>query len=437
MKKFLIFVALSFWCLVFNSQSFAQQEQKISLNLLNAPLSTVVYALGKEAGLNIVANEEIKGKITIAVNNVSPYDALLAVLKASGLTYKQDNNILQIILPKKEAVSSRGEKLFSKKGFITKAFLINNLTPNDVEDTIKKLEFPDTKIFSSKGSNLLVIEAPESVLPKIDAVIAKLDDLPKQVLVESQIIEITAGNSAAPNVFGVQAKYIGSSYDLQTQGFANPASPGAPGFYAHVIRGNAEAFVETLENREGFNLLAHPKVVAISGKPANIISGSKLGYRTTITTQTGTIQNVDFLEVGTKLSFTPYVNSDGTIRMDIHPEVSEGTVTTDGLPQKQTTEATTTVIVKDGETIVIGGLIKNKSREIEKGVPIIMNIPIIGNFFKRKELTWEKKEIIAVITPHILTAEKIKAMNPEVEDLKKRQTDSNIGKDPGILWWIK
>jgi len=371
------------------------QEKKISLNLLNAPLNTVIYALGKEAGLNIVASDKIKGKVTIAVNDVSAYDALVAVLNASGFGYKRDGNILQIIVPESKALS-KGEPLYTKKGFVTKGFMINNLAPADVEETIKKMEFANTRILSSKGSNLLVIEAPENIISEIETVIKKLDDSPKQVLVESQIIEITVGNSAAPDVLGTQAKYVGSTYDFQTEGLANPATAGTPGFYAHVIRGNAEAYVETLENKEGFNLLAHPKVVAISGKPANIISGSKLGYRTTITTQTGTIQNVDFLEVGTKLSFVPYVNDDGTIRMDIHPEVSEGSITTDGLPQKQTTEATTTVIVRDGETIVIGGLIKDKTREIEKGVPIIMNIPIIGNLFKRKELTWEKKEIIAV-----------------------------------------
>ena len=141
--------------------------------------------------------------------------------------------------------------------------------------------------------------------------------------------------------------------------------------------------------------------------------------------------------MGTKLSFTPYVYSDGTIRMDIHPEVSEGSITTDGLPQKQTTEATTTVIVRDGETIVIGGLIKDKTKETEKGVPIIMNIPIIGNFFKRKELLWEKKEIIAVITPHIITEEKMKAMLPQADEILRRQKEAGTGEDPGIMWWVK
>ena len=330
-----------------------------------------------------------------------------------------------------------GENLFTKKGLLTKAFIVNNLVPADVEEMIKKLNYTDTRILSAVGSNMLVVEAPPAIMEKIDSIFKRLDASPRQVLVEAQILEITAGNGATPNVLGVQAEYKNSSTDIQTQGFANAAAPGVPGLYAQVIKGNVAAYVEALENKEGYNMLARPKILAVSGKPANIISGSKLGYKTTTTTTTGTIQNVDFLEVGTKLSFTPYVYSDGTIKMDIHPEVSEGSITTDGLPQKQTTEATTTVIVRDGETIIIGGLIKDKSQETEKGVPILMNIPIIGNFFKRKEMLWEKMEIIAILTPHIITDENMKEMLPQVQDMNNKQKDSGTGEEPGIMWWVK
>ncbi len=418
-----------------SSISLASEGQKISLNLMGAPLNTVIYALGKEAGLNIVASDDIQGTVTIAVNEVSPYDALVAVLQASGFSYRKEGEIMQITVPAMRRLA--GEQLFSKSGLMTKAFIVNNLAAADVEDLIKRLGYTDARILSAKGSNMLVVEAPPEIMEKIDSIFKRLDASPRQVLVESQILEITAGNAATPNVLGAQGRYVSSSYDIQTEGLANPAVTGVSGFYAHVIRGNVEAYVEALENKEGYSLLAHPKVIAVSGKPANIISGSKLGYMTTTTTTTGTTQNVDFLEVGTKLSFTPYVYSDGTIRMDIHPEVSEGSITTDGLPQKQTTEATTTVLVRDGETIVIGGLIKDKTRETEKGVPIVMHIPVIGNLFKRKEILWEKKEIIAVITPHIINDERAKEMLPRVEKLKQQQKESGMGEEPGIMWWVK
>ncbi|MFA5103779.1 MAG: hypothetical protein WC527_01195 [Candidatus Margulisiibacteriota bacterium] len=433
MKKILAAASVIFMCCT--SFSFGAETEKISLNLINAPLNTVIYALGKEAGLNIVAGDDMQGTVTISVNEVSPYDALVAVLNTSGFSYKKDKEILQIVVPPMKRLA--GEKLFTKKGLLTKAFMVNNLVPADIEELIKKLGYTDTRILSAKGSNMLVVEAPPEVMDKIDSIFKRLDASPRQVLVESQILEITAGNGVTPNVLGMQEQYTSSNYDVQTEGFANPAVTGVPGMYAHVIKGNVEAYVEALENKQGYNLLASPKVLAVSGKSANIISGSKLGYKTSITTQTGTIQNVDFLEVGTKLTFTPYVYSDGTIRMDIHPEVSEGSITSDGLPQKQTTEATTTVIVRDGETIVIGGLIKNKAQETEKGVPIVMNIPIIGNFFKRKEMLWEKKEIIAVLTPHIITDENMKEMLPQVENMQRKQKDSGTGEEPGIMWWVK
>lgn len=433
----IIAVCCSSYCLAQQTedQTAKGDTQKISLNLKNAPLNTVIYSLGKEAGMNIVTSGAIQGKVSVNLNNVSPYEALISVLNASGYGYKKEGEIIRIAVPPSQKLS--GEQLFSEKGLTTRAFVSNNLLPVDMEELIKKLDYKDTKILSAKGSNVIVVEAPAQIIKKIDKILQKLDTPPNQVLVEARLMEITMGNGATPDVLGFKGKYTGTNYSAQTEGLANPATTGTPGFYAHVVKGNAEAYVEALQNKTGYNLLANPKVLAVSGKPANIISGSKLGYKTTLTTTTGTSQNVDFLEVGTKLSFTPYISSDGTIKMEIHPEVSEGSITTDGLPQKQTTEATTTVIVRDGDTVIIGGLIKNKSTETEKGVPVIMNIPIIGNFFKRKELTWEKTEIIAMLTPHIMTSQKAKEFAPQAEDMQKRQNESRTGEGPDLWWWVK
>ncbi len=409
-------------------------ENHISLNLKDAPIDTVLYAIGKEAGLNIVSNSAVNGKITISLNKVTPYDALNAILKVSGYNYKMEDGIVRISAP---ASMKNTEELGNKNGLITKSFMTNYLGPDDIRDLITKLDLENTKVLTAKGSNMIIVEAPIATMQKIGRIIKRIDVVPSQVLVESQIMEVTAGNGATPNVLGINGSYSNSTSTVQTEGFANPAAVGVPGFYAHVIKGGAEGFLEALEHKEGYNLLANPKVIAVSGKPANIISGSKLGYKTTLTTTTGTVQNIDFLEVGTKLTFTPTISDDGTITMDIHPEVSEGSVTTDGLPQKQTTEATTTVIVHDGETIVIGGLIKNKSSESASGVPLLMDIPLFGNLFKRKEITWEKTEIIAVLTPHLITPAQMKEYAGQAENVKQKQDDAGLGKSPDAWFWLK
>ena len=98
MRKIFVAAVLVFMCC--SSLSLGAEEQKISLNLMNAPLNTVIYALGKEAGLNIVASDDLRGTVTISVKDVAPYDALVAVLKASGFSYQRDKEILRIVVPR-------------------------------------------------------------------------------------------------------------------------------------------------------------------------------------------------------------------------------------------------------------------------------------------------------------------------------------------------
>ncbi|MCX5749513.1 MAG: hypothetical protein NTZ10_04660 [Candidatus Saganbacteria bacterium] len=422
-----------------NIYSSGTSSETISLSLKDAPITTVLYSLGKEAGMNVVVSNTVKGKVTLSLKDVPPFEALLSVIRSCGYSYKIENGILRVTAPNAQP----GEKpsyevdIFRDKGLLTKSFTINQVTADDAKDMLMKLDYPNTRIFSTKGSNIVVVEAPAASMQKISGIVKQLNIAPNQVLVESQLMEITLGNGATPSKLGVKGKYSGSTYTAQTEGFANPATTGTPGFYAHVVKGNLDAYLEALEHKEGYNLLANPKIVAVSGRSANIISGSKLGYKTTLTTTTGTSQIIDFLEVGTKLTFTAYISSDGTIKMDIHPEVSEGSISTDGLPQKQTTEATTTVIVRDGETIIIGGLIKNKSKEVENGIPFLMSIPIIGNAFKSKEILWEKKEIIAMLTPHLITPARIKTMGVEIDTARQKQKDANTGEAPNLWWWMK
>ena len=422
------------YCEMLDTIPTGEAQARISLNLKDAPISSVLSALGQEAGLNIVTGRNVNGKVTISLKDVTASEALFSIIKASGLTAKKEGDIIRITSPS-ETMGT--DEISREKGVITKTFISNYLSADDVRETLSKLGYEDTKIISTKGSNVIVVEGPAKTMSKVARIIKKLTATPSQVLVESRLMEITVGNGANPSTLGINAKYTGSNFTTQTEGFANPAAVGVPGFYAHVLKGNAEAYLQALENKQGFNMLANPKVIAVNEKPASIISGSKLGFKTSITTTTGTIQTVDYLEVGTKLEFTPYISSDGSIKMEIHPEVSDGSITSDGLPQKNTTEATTTVIVRDGETIIIGGLIKNKSTETTSGIPIVMDLPFIGNFFKNKQLLWEKKEIIAMLTPHLITPKILKEMGSEIDRVSNQQKDAKTGESPDVWWWLK
>lgn len=209
----------------------------------------------------------------------------------------------------------------------------------------------------------------------------------------------------------------------QTKGLANPASmTGAKGLYYSVTSQNLTTLVEALSTRTGFNILSSPKVMAMNDQTAEIITGSRLGYKVKTITTTGMVESIEFLDVGTKLVITPSIKSDGLIIMEIHPEISEGAIIGD-LPQKNSTETTTKLIVKDGQTIIIGGLIRDTSKKEVIGVPVLMDIPVIGSFFKRTNLTSEKKEVIVLITPHIVNAKLVGDMSEKAMSMERQKQD--------------
>jgi type II secretory pathway component GspD/PulD (secretin) len=194
------------------------------------------------------------------------------------------------------------------------------------------------------------------------------------------------------------------------------------GLFAQVMSGNVQAYLSALEKTIGYDLVASPWITALNHEEAEILIGSKYGYKTTLTTTTGTMQNIEFLEVGTKLKFTPHINEEGYVIMEVYPSISEGQITNE-LPQENTTETKNKVLVKDGQTIVIGGLIKNYDAQTEFGVPILSSLPLLGNLFRRTQLINEKREIMVLITPHIVTPEFLAEMAERAKDLDERRQE--------------
>ena len=135
--------------------------------------------------------------------------------------------------------------------------------------------------------------------------------------------------------------------------------------------------------------------------PNNFITGQKLGYSTIVQTDLAAIEEIKFLDSGIKLDITPHISEDGYIIMDIKPEVSEGQVV-DNIPNEVTTQTETQIMVQDGQSIVIAGLIKNSEVESVQGVPVLSDIPLISFLFEKKTIEHVKREVIIIITPKII-----------------------------------
>jgi type II secretory pathway component GspD/PulD (secretin) len=270
-------------------------------------------------------------------------------------------------------------------------------------------------------------------LPRLEKLIGELDVLPTQVMVEAKIIEVDLGNGANAGL-DVNYKKNNSNDNVQTLNLAGRPTdatvPGlntstAQGVYAHVLSifstASLEAFLSALSTSNKTNVVAAPKITTLNNKEASILIGAKFGYKTSVISQTSTTQVVNFLEVGTSLTMTPNVTKNGYIRMKVAPKVSDGIVVND-LPQENTTETKNEVMVKDGQTFVIGGLVKQKDTTFDYGVPFLMDIPILGALFRKSVTNSSKTELLIFVTPHILTAEYLDSIDlPTKEFVEKNE----------------
>jgi type II secretory pathway component GspD/PulD (secretin) len=206
---------------------------------------------------------------------------------------------------------------------------------------------------------------------------------------------------------------------LETSGFA---SVGGSGLRVGVTSGDFAAFITALETVTDTTILANPKILAVNKQLGQVYIGTKIGYTSQTTqTQTSTTQQVEFLDTGTKLSFRPYIGDDGYIRMDIHPKDSSGTLKANNIPDEQSTELATNIMVKDGQTIVIGGLFRDVVVTSRSQIPLLGDLPLIGGFFRKTTDSVQRQEVIVLLTPHIIDEPKDTQSDARVDDIRRKR----------------
>jgi len=300
------------------------------------------------------------------------------------------------------------QKVPPSSKYAMKVFKLKYISARDMVNTLNSLISEGENISVNEILNSFVLRASDKTIERISKVVSDMDKPPLQVQVEAKIIELKSGIGDVnnPSYLGASWKYKNANdpRDYAQNYTTDTITLGATsvGFYAQLLSGNIDLYLQALEKTIGYDLVASPWVTAINHEPAEILIGSKYGYKTSIISQTSTVQEIQFLEVGTKLKFTPHISEDGFIIMEVYPAISEGHVKND-LPQEDTTETKNKVLVKDTQTIVIGGLTKSYDRQVETGLPILSHIPFLGNLFKRTDLIKEKRDVMILITPKIVT----------------------------------
>ena len=268
-------------------------------------------------------------------------------------------------------------------------------------------------------SNKIAITDYPDRLNEIAKVIEAFDEKPLQVLIDAQIIEVKPSDQFQMGVnwdYWIKEKFdIKTSLPLTAQkvltiGAAASGTPLAAGAYMGII--------DMLRTVGEVNVLSSPRIMAVNNQEAKIHIGKRDAYITSTTSQSGTgtaitSQSVNFVDVGIQLRVTPTISKDGFVTMKIKPEVSDAESkpiisqdqTTD-VPIVSTSETETTVMVRDGVTIIIGGLAQDKRTKSVKKIPFLGDIPLLGMIFRSTDDKVEKDELIILLTPHIISGEK-------------------------------
>ncbi len=411
-----------------SQQDLAKKEGYVSLDLRDADIRNVFKILSLKSGVNIVASPEVTGLITIKLENVPWDQALDVILKTHGYAYEKKGNII-LVMTVKEMKKSREDAaiLAEQEPLETQTFTLNFAKASDIISSIDKIKSERGNVNYDERTNTLIVTDTKRKLQLIASVIKKLDTVTPQVLIEAKIMQtdlndsenlgidwtarVTLSGAQRPTVWpftkSSDNKYIPDPFvgPDTTEGSSNTEFT-----YGTLNFTQLQAVLEMLKSRTDTNILSNPKIVTLDNQQANI----KVAVDYPIpefepNKETGELKRVgvSYRPVGITFQVTPHVNNAGYVTLDLIPEVSEtaGSVAFENImiPLVNTERAETRVMIKDGDTLVIGGLITSKKIKVKKKFPLLGSIPVLGLIFQKTENSVAKKDLIVFITPHIVT----------------------------------
>ena len=388
-------------------------NRRMSLDVQGAEVQTVLRSLSEFSGKNIVASKEVKGQVTLRLRNVPWRHALDIVLRAQGLGMIEQGQTIVIsnleTLRKEEM--ERNTAARAAEELLPLQTRIIPVSYANAEEMAKAVEKSLTKrghIEVDKRSNALLVTDIDVRLDIAESMIRSLDTRTPQVEIVARLVDVdvTATRSLGidwglHNVDLFDAG-VSENIDINAADVNNPAGQVRLGTVKPF--GSVEATLQALETQNKANIISNPRITTVNNREASVVVGQQIplivqDFAGNAVTQLTTI--------GIKLSVTPHINVGNKITMDIHPEVSDlaAQATVQGGIIINTTMADTRVMVNDGETAVIGGLIRSNETETNRGVPILMDIPLLGNLFRSTSKTKAKRELLIFVTPKILGVE--------------------------------
>lgn len=425
-------------------------QMTVDMSVKDENISAVLELLAVQSRKNIIASKSVSGKVSADLFGVTFNEALDAILNVNGFAYRQQGNFIYVYTTAELEQINK-----ALKPRVAKVFKLNYLTAPDASEFVKPMLSQGGEIKHNKktenfaiadsapagkddfalSATLVVIDYEENI-KAVEALLTELDTKPSQVLVEATVLSASVQED---NALGVDFSIIGDLNfgDFATtalggpfgivdslrkqpsavgRGVANSSDVGgtgtAGGYKIGIVQDNVAVFVRALDAVTNTTVLANPKIMTLNRQVSRVLVGQRVGYLSTTATETSSTQTVQFLDTGVQLYVRPFVNAaKNEIRMELRPQFSKANPKNvpgaNGaqiiIPDEDTQEISTNVIVPDGMTVVLGGLFREDVVSGRQQVPFLGDVPLIGAAFRGQTDTTKRSEIIFLLTPRIVT----------------------------------
>ena len=437
--------------------------QRISMDFKDADLTNVFRIIAEVSNLNIITADDVKGKVSLRLVNVPWDQALDIVLRSKSLGAAAEGNVLriaplsslrkeeqdrfdaqkQIDLSRQEAINRAAEVKATQEA-VFDTIPVSYSKASELLAKIKPLASKFGKLDSDDRTNVLIIRDLPQNISEVKALVATLDTATPQVLIEARSVEV---DTSFTRELGVQwgGTFLGDAgrwkYGLTgAQDSSGAAIPGQPldstqrpfslgslppatyainlpvaigagaggGFTFGILRDNLrlDLSLSALEASGKGKIISSPKIVTTDNKEATIEQGTQIPYSTVSASGT----NTQFVDATLSLKVTPHITPDGRVSMKLEAKNdSQGEVGATGQPAINKKKATTEVLIRDGETTVIGGILQISRSESRAGLPWLSKIPVLGYLFRKDTNSTRNRELLIFITPKILKQEPVQA----------------------------
>lgn len=413
--------------------------KKISIETSNMDIRDALKFITEESGVNMVISEDVKGAVSLKLRQVPWDQALVVIMKAKKLGYTRQGNVLRIApLQDLKAEEDDATKLAQARKNLeplkVRMFPVSYAKVDELEKKIKDFLGDRGRVVGDVRTNALVVTDIEENLERAARLIASLDTQPAQVSIEGKIVE--AKESFTRNI-GVNWSATGAPIKLGSTSRGpvnmNPSfnvnqsaagSSGALNFNLNVgtldVFGTLSAALALNESEEQVKIISAPRIMTLSNEKADINQTTEVPVRQVTQNGTATQETFQFKPLTLKLEVTPQVTADGSVIMKVlvNRQFRGADVSSagQGAFAVNSREANTRVLVKNGQTAVIGGIYQSDATDGEVGVPWFRELPFVSYLFKTKNISKEKSELLIFLTPRIMGQIDSNAGNPTTTD---------------------